>query len=269
MNTRSFHKYFPHFKAIAIVVGVAAAAACGIAAQAQDDAPNPFANLNQAKQQVTSYEKSDPNGPINLESTDVDFTLGRLTTVLSLSPTQQTDVRGILTDQSRRVLQVEGDTKLDREARNLRTDAIFRDSQTRLAKTLTSDQLLKEKYIESQAQSDPDQARIDMLFIYDARFASMPTAMAATNWGTALNLDTTQQLALLPALKDEAQKLDALAADKSLATDQSRIRTQEIMISTERKIDAILTPEQKTRLQTAIILGTTPSSDNPRATAQR
>ena len=263
MNSLTSNKINFVTKTIA-AVAVMTAAICAGGAQAYDDPPNPFANLAQAQQQVTSYEKADPNGPINLHSTDVDYTVGRLTTVLALTPAQQTTVHQILDSQSKMVTDARSDKQMTRSDRSIRVAAIYRNSLSDLNGTLTTDQLMKSKIIQGEEMTDPDAARADKLFMFDARFASMPAAEAATQWGSSLNLTATQKLALLPTLEDESKSLDAIAADQTLSAEAGRIKSQEVMIATERKIDDQLTAEQKTHLESAMLLGQTPSSANPR-----
>jgi hypothetical protein len=238
---------------------------CGACA-AQDDAPNPFGNLDHAQQQVTSYEKENAAGPVDLHSIDVDYTVSRLTTALGLTPTEQTAVRKILSTQKDEIDAVEHSTGVNKSDR---MQAIYRDTNYGLVNALTPDQQIKIKFLEANEIKDPQDVRMEKLFEFDARFAALPVSDAATQWGTALNLDATQKLALLPILESEQRSLDSIATEKSLSANESRLRTQQVMIDTERKIDGVMTSDQQDHLTRSIAIGVMPSTSNPRSGVNR
>jgi hypothetical protein len=254
---------FPKNNVLAGIVVLAAALSFATGARAED-APNPFMNLKQSQKQVTSFEKADPNGRIDFRSIDVDFTMGRASTLLALTPDQQTTVRTVLADQNKRVDAAEHDTSLTATARDNRIEAIYRDAETRIHSTLTTDQLLKAKVLEAQGIVDPDTIRMGKLYTFDSRLAALPVVEAVSQWGATLNLTATQRLALIPVVQAENRQLDAIATDKTLSPDDSRIRAQDVMVTTERKIDDLLTTPQKQYVQDALIFGYAPDGTNPR-----
>lgn len=230
-----------------------------------DGAPDPFHNLTAAQKQVTSFEKADPNGRIDLRSTDVDFTTGRLTTVLALTGSQQEATRTLLGDQNRLVTAARQDKMLTASAREIRIEAINRDAESRLNAQLTTDQLIKVKVIQGQGIVEPDEIRADKLFTFDSRFAALSPINAINGWASTLNLTAPQRLALIPVIENEIRCLDVLAGDKSLSADASRIRAQEAMITAEQKIDEQLTLAQKQYVEGSLLFGTAPTTTNPRA----
>ena len=64
-----------------------------------------------------------------------------------------------------------------------------------------------------------------------------------------LNLTADQKEKLRPVLQDEEQQLKSLEDDNSMTLQQKHRKTREIRMSVRSQMDAILTPEQKDKLQ--------------------
>lgn len=64
-----------------------------------------------------------------------------------------------------------------------------------------------------------------------------------------LNLTTDQQAQIRPLLVDHQQKMQQLFQDQSLAAEDRRAKAREIGADTHKKIDALLTDEQKQKEQ--------------------
>jgi Spy/CpxP family protein refolding chaperone len=63
-----------------------------------------------------------------------------------------------------------------------------------------------------------------------------------------LNLTDDQKEKLKPVLEDEMKQIQAVRQDNSLSRDQRREKVMQIHQSTKPQIEAVLTPEQKEKL---------------------
>ncbi len=63
-----------------------------------------------------------------------------------------------------------------------------------------------------------------------------------------LNLTDEQKAKLKPVLEDEMKQMQAVRQDSSLSRDQRREKMMQIHQSTKPQIEAVLTPEQKDKL---------------------
>ena len=78
-----------------------------------------------------------------------------------------------------------------------------------------------------------------------ARFHRSPAQHEVERMGEALNLTGAQKARILPILEQRNQQLKALRAQASLPQGYARSKATEIRKSARRRIDMILTPEQR------------------------
>jgi Spy/CpxP family protein refolding chaperone len=64
-----------------------------------------------------------------------------------------------------------------------------------------------------------------------------------------LNLTDDQKEKVRPILQDEEKQLTSLESDSTLSTQQKRQKTREIRMASRSQMEAILTPEQKEKIQ--------------------
>jgi hypothetical protein len=259
--------------AFAVATGLAGvlslmAAARPAAAQFGGNGPaNPFENLKQATKEVSSAVRADPNARVDLRSSEIEGMLDRMHRLLVLTPYERTVLRQRLVARNegvRRAIQAEG---ISEEARERRLDAIHRDTEMKVNELLTPDQRLKLKVHLGQSRTaDTDAQRADKLHAINFRAAGLGTPReAVAQWGDALELNEAQRRALMPAVQAEFAALDAAASDRTLTEDEARWQAHEAMLALEQRVDALLTPEQKRRLESLINLLATSDAENPRA----
>jgi Spy/CpxP family protein refolding chaperone len=78
-----------------------------------------------------------------------------------------------------------------------------------------------------------------------ARLHRSPAQREVERMSEALNLTAAQKARILPILEQRNQQLKALRAQSSLPQGYARTKATEIRKSARRRIDLILTPEQK------------------------
>ena len=236
------------------------------------DPPNPFENLKTATAEVTSFSKANPNVRPDLRSSDIDTTLKNMNLLLNLTPYEQSVIRQRLVTRNEAVRRTVQADNLSEELREVRLEAIYRDTEAQVAAVMTPDQQLHWKIQQGQMfADDAETRRADKMHALDARAATASTPQeAVTQWGDLLEMNAAQRNALLPAIQAEFDRLDAVASDHALKPDEARLRVQEAMVIAERSADVLMTPAQKSRLDSLLnFLPTTGIPDNPRASAIR
>ena len=144
---------------------------------------------------------------------------------LNLTDAQKTDVNSILANEANEIKAVHKDGSLSDEQKQAKIKEIRDSSREKINAILTPEQ--QKKFAEMKSEAG-NKNRLAMLT-------------------EKLNLTDAQKTAIKPILAAEANDIKAVHQDNSLSKEQKQTKVSDIRGASDKKINALLTPEQQAK----------------------
>jgi Spy/CpxP family protein refolding chaperone len=168
--------------------------------------------------------------------------LDMMTAKLALSGEQRIKLLPILDDQSAKIKAIREDGSLTRDQSRAKMEEIRTACHAKISAILTPEQKTKADEMRDMAMKRGKARQGDMHW--------MDPAARLERMSTCLGLTADQKAKMAPILAEQSKEMKALHDDAKLTRDQRKQKMQEVRAKYQSSIDAILTPEQKTKLGT-------------------
>ena len=169
------------------------------------------------------------NGAATTQRPARDF-LQQLSEKLNLTEEQKTAIKPILAAEANDIKAVHQDTSLSTEQKTAKVKEIREAGREKINALLTPEQQKKFAEMKEQAVQRRE------------AFQNRMTALAAK-----LNLTEEQKTAIEPIMKAEAGDIKTVEQDKTLSKEQKQAKIISIREESDKKINALLTPEQQAK----------------------
>jgi Spy/CpxP family protein refolding chaperone len=150
---------------------------------------------------------------------------------LNLTDAQKAAIKPILATEANEIKAVHQDSSLSTEQKQAKTKEIRDNSREKINALLTPEQ--QKKFAEMKGEAGSKMRE---------RFQNRLTVLAEK-----LNLTDEQKAVIDPILATEANDIKAAMQDNSLSKEQKQTKISDIRDASDKKINALLTPEQQAK----------------------
>ena len=163
----------------------------------------------------------------------VNQRLSKMTEALSLTPDQQSKMKGILSDEWTRQQAIRSNTSLSQQDAHKQIHELRKTEHEQMKSVLTPEQLEKAQALHKEGKRGEKGGR----------------GMAMGRVANELNLTDAQKAQLKPMFQQQREQMQALKADTSLTQDQKREKMQQLRADGRKQFLSVLTPEQQQKLR--------------------
>lgn len=176
--------------------------------------------------------------------------LDMLTARLSLTDEQRIKILPILDEQFAKKREVYKDGSLTRDQRRVKMREISDTYHERITAVLTPEQKEKAAKMKEYAATRAKARKDGKTGRYERGMRAMDPANQLGRMSVNLGLTEEQKTKISPILEEQSKEMKAVHDDAKLTRDQRIRKIQELRAKHKEQIETILTPEQKSKLET-------------------